>query len=273
MTIWLERLRPSDLQAMLPQILLTLDQIRDQAMAPERRLAMLRALKDQVESIHAALPAPRPRALQGEDGLEPIRTLTLEQRLTRSWCNNLQRLLTDLGQPRYEGQARFAVYREWTLRQLLKGLSEAIERAVRAEQAPASGTWRCLHELYLYLEGRDELNGPPTPGQHRFHPGNDYKRLLLLGALGEYANTTRILREIGSKLREWAPVSDLRKDVRVVGDNRMLRLDLGGDTPPRRTQPGDEQPYRGWVLEPAAAYSDYLELHELRQYHQQTARV
>jgi hypothetical protein len=266
MTIWLERLRPSDLQAMLPQILLTLDQIRDQPMEPERRLAMLRALKDQVESIHTAMPTARVPAQ--DDAAEPLRTLTLEQRLTRSWCTNLQRLLTDLGQPRYEGQARFAVYREWTLRQLLKGLSEAIERAVRSEQAPASGIWRCLHELFVYLDGRDELDGPTIPTQYRFHPGTDYKRLLLLGALGDYSNTARILREIGPKLREWAGQSELYRDVRVVGERHLLRLDLAADTPPKRATPGDEQPYRGWVLEPAQAYTDYLELYRLRLRHQ-----
>lgn len=264
MTIWLERLRPSDLQAMLPQVLLTLDQIREQAMEPERRLAMLRALKDQVESIHAAMPGPARARRVGEAGPEPARTLTLEQRLTRSWCTNLRGLLTDLGQPRYEGQARFAVYREWTLRQLLKGLSEAIERAVRAEQPPASGIWRCLHDLFLYLDGRDELDGPTIPMQYRFRPGTDYKRLLLVGALGEYADTARILREIGPKLREWGSASELRRDVRVVGESHLLRVDLEADAPPRRPRPGEEQPYRGWVLVPARAYTDYLELYRMR---------
>lgn len=172
-------------------------------MEPERRLAMLRALKDQVESIYSALPSPRlPRAVK-EDGPEPDRTLTLEQRLTRSWCTNLQNLLTDLSQPRYRGQARFAIYREWTLRQLLKGMAEAIERAVREERPPASGTWRALHGLFVFLEGRDELNGPDIPMRYRFHPGTEYKRLLLIGALGEYSNAARILRETGPKLREW----------------------------------------------------------------------
>lgn len=270
MTVWLERLRPSDLQAMLPQVLLTLDQIRDQAMTPERRLAMLRALKDQVESIHAALPNARPAARR-DPGPDGPRHLTLDQRLTRSWCTNLQRLLTDLGQPRYQGQARFAVYREWTLRQLLKGLAEAIERAVRAEQLPPPGTWLCLHELFVFLDGRDELEGAPAPARCRFQPGTDYKRLLLVGALGDYVHTARILQEIGPKLREWAAGSALRRDARIVGESQLLRLDLGVDAPPRRSRPGDDQPYRGWVLDPAQAYTDYLELYRLRQQHQSLA--
>lgn len=265
MTIWLERSRPSDLQAMLPQVLLTLDQIRDQAMEPERRLAMLRALKDQVESIHAALPSPRACPESARIGPDPMRTLTLEQRLTRSWCVNLQRLLTDLGQPRSEAQARFAVYREWTLRQLLKGLSEAIERAVRMEQPPASGIWRCLHDLFLYLDGRDELDGPAVSMSYGFRPGTDCKRLLLMGALSAYADTDSILREIGPKLREWGSASELRRNVRLVGQSHLLRLDLGADTPPKRPQPGDAQPYRGWVLVPPQAYTVYLERYDLRQ--------
>lgn len=264
MTLWLERLRPSDLHVMLPQVLLRLDQIRDQAMEPERRLAMLRALKDQVESIYRALPSPRPPLAAKEDGPEPVRTLTLEQRLTRSWCTNLQSLLTDLSQPRYQGQARFAIYREWTLRQLLKGLAEAIERAVRQEQPPASGTWRALHGLFVFLEGRDELSGPDLPMRYRFHPGTEYKRLLLMGALGEYSNAARILREIGPKLREWGAASELCRDVRVVGESHLLPLDLSSDAPPKRTQSQDDEPYRGWVLEPAQGYTDYVELYRLR---------
>lgn len=264
MTVWLERLRPSELHAMLPQVILKLDQIQDQAMEPERRLAMLRALKDQVESIYSALPSPRtPRAVK-EDGPESVRTLTLEQRLTRTWCANLQNLLTELSQPRYQGQARYAIYREWTLRQLLKGLAEAIERAVRQERPPASGTWRALHGLFVFLEGRDELNGPELPMRYRFHAGTEYKRLLLMGALGEYPNAARILREIGPKLREWGAASELREDVRVVGESHLLRLDLGSDSPPTRAQQWDEQPYRGWVLEPAQGFTDYIELYRLR---------
>jgi hypothetical protein len=264
MTMWLERLRPSDLHAMLPQVVLRLDQIRDQAMEPERRLAMLRALKDQVESIYCALSSARPPRVAKADGPERDRTLTLEQRLTRSWCTNLQGLLTDLSQPRYRGQARFAIYREWTLRQLLKGMAEAIERAVREERPAAPGTWRALHGLFVFLEGRDELSGPDIPMRYRFHPGTEYKRLLLIGALGEYPNAARILRETGPKLREWGAASELRRDLRANVESHLLRLDLSADLPPQRTQRWDEQPYREWVLEPAQGYRDYVELYRLR---------
>jgi hypothetical protein len=264
MTIWLERLRPSDLQAMMPHVLIRLDQIRDRAMEPERRLAMLRSIKDQVESIYSALPDPRPVQAAKEDGQERIRTLTLEQRLTRSWCTNLQSLFTDLAQPRYQGQARFAIYREWTLRQLFRGFAEAIERAVRQEQPPASGTWLALHGLFVFLEGRDELNGPDIPMRYRFHPGTEYKRLLLMGALGEYSNAARILREIGPKLRDWAAASDLRRDVRVVGESHLLRIDLSSDAPPACTSQWGEKSHQGWVLEPVQGYTDYVALYRLR---------
>jgi hypothetical protein len=192
-----------------------------------------------------------------------VHSLTLEQRLTRSWCNSLQRLLVDLGQPRYGRDARCAVYREWTLRQLLKGFDHAIEYAVRAEQPAPGGTWRALHELFAYLEGRDEVQGSAALGR-RFDPGAEYRRLLLLGLIGECADTARVLREIGGKLHSWGESSALRRGECVVGETQLLRVDLDRDGPPRRHCAGVEEPYRGWLLEPPRAFCDYLEHHELR---------
>ncbi len=260
MTVWLERLRPSDLSIMLPQVLLTLDQIRDQAMEPERRLAMLRALKDQVEAIQTALPnAPQPRPPVRGPGPKSPRPLTLEQRLTRSWCSNLQRLLLELGQPRYEGNARFAVYREWTLRQLLRGLSQAVEYAVRAEQPVAAGLWRSVYDLFLYLEGRDELQGPSAPGRYHFNPGTELKRLLLLGGVGAYGDSQLILQEIGANLRQWAEGAELRRGESLASETRVLRVDVTRDEPPQWSSEGASHAYNGWLLELPRSLTDYLE--------------
>ncbi len=257
MTIRLELPRPDDMQAMVPQVLLALEQIRDRAMEPERRLAMLRALKDQVELIQAA------RRSADREGFDPPGRRSLEERLYRAWYGNLQHLLSDLGHPRSAGQARFAVYREWVLRQLLKDLGRAAEAAVRAERRAIPGTWQALHDLFLYLDGRDELAGAAAAGPRRFNPGNEYKRLLLVGALYDYTDAARILAQIGPRLRDWAGASVLRRDVRVVGKSALLRLDLSNDGPPYRARPGDDQPYHGWVLEPAPPYTVEMDLYPL----------
>ncbi|WP_295392938.1 hypothetical protein [uncultured Thiodictyon sp.] len=263
MTARLERVRPADMQVMMPRVLLALEQIRDRAVEAERRLAMLRALKDQVEAIQSA----RPRRAVDRDGFGPPRALSLEESVHRSWCGNLQRLLIDLGHPRSAGQARFAIYREWVLRQLLKDLGRAADAAVRAGQAATPGTWRSLHDLFLYLDGRDEVAGPAPAGPTRFNPGNEYKRLLLLGALGEYRDLEQILPVIVPRLREWAGLSVLKRDVCVVGEAAWLRLDLTADGPARHARPGDAQPYQGWVLEPAKPYTDALAPYPLRERH------
>ncbi len=260
MTVWLERLRPSDLHIMLPQVLLTLDQIRDQAMEPERRLAMLRALRDQVEAIQTALPnPPQPHPPVRGPAPKSPRPLTLEQRLTRSWCGNLQRLLMELGQPRYEGNARFAVYREWTLRQLLRGLSQAVECAVRAQQPVAAGLWRCVYDLFLYLEGRDELQGPGAPSRYRFNPGIELKRLLLLGGVGAYADSHLILQEVRANLRQWAEGAELRRGESLVSETKILRVDVTRDEPPQWSNEGASHAYNGWLLDLPRTLTDYLE--------------
>jgi hypothetical protein len=262
MTIWLERLRPSDLHLMLPQVLLTLDQIRDQAMEPERRLAMLRALKDQVEAVQSSLPGPQPRRLASGEGPASIRPLTLEQRLARSWCSNLQRLLMELGQPRYEGNARFAVYREWTLRQLLRGQTLAIEYGVRTEQPAAAGLWKSVYDLFLYLDGRDELHGPSAPGRYRFNPGTDFQRLFLLGGISAYANGALILREAGASLRAWAEAAELRRGETLLSETRVLRVDVTRDQPPQWGNHHAGKAYTGWLLELPQSLADYLESFE-----------
>lgn len=265
MTVWLERLRPNDLQIMIPQVLLTLDRIRDQAMEPERRLSMLRALKDQVEAILAALPESASRTAMDELESSPAApALTLKQRLSRSWCMNLQRLLADLGRPRYAGYTRFSVYREWTLRQLLRGYEQGIESAVRSEQTPATGTWKALHDLFVYLEGRGELDGLAATGRPRVQPGTQYKRLLLIGAIGGYVNTGRILRDIGPRLSEWAAASDLRPADGALDESHLLWIDVSRDDPPRRRPRSVDAAYQGWILDPARAFSDYLDLYEGR---------
>lgn len=271
MTLWLERLRPSDLHVMLPQVLLTLDQIRDQAMEPERRLSMLRALRDQVDAILTWAPSPRAtledRARRSGDAGSRARSARppgLVQRVARSWCHNLQRLMIDLGQPRFEGISRFAVYREWTLRQLTRGLRQSVELAVRFGQPQASGMWRCVYDLFLYLDGRDELDGTTIPGRARFNPGMELKRIMLLGGICDLADTPRVLREIAPKLADWAAAAELTHGNCVVGDTRLLRVDVTRDQPPHWNGEGLEAPYRGWLLQPPRAYLDYLQGHRER---------
>jgi hypothetical protein len=263
MSYWQERSRPNDLQIMLPQLLLSLDRIRDQAMPPERRLARLRSIKDQVEAIQKG---------QLAGGLSPqsvvsdavAHELTLEQRLGRTWCNNLQRLLVEMGQPRYQGNARFAVYREWTLRQLVRGYSRVVEGAVVAGLPAPMGVWRSLHELFLYLEGRDELDGPAIPVYQRLRPGDAYKRLLLIGSLEEFAKAERIYREIGPGLRDWAAASDLTRTQSGIGDSRALQVDLGADRPPTRFRAEQCEASNVWVLRPPREFCEALQYYSLR---------
>ncbi len=260
MTVWLERLRPDDVQIMLPEVLVALERIRDQPMDPERRLSRLRALKDQVEPILAATPVRRPGEGVG-DRIDPGPTPT--QRLTRAWCENLQHLLEDLGRPRYARSARFRVYREWVLRQLLKGFEQGIECAAQAARPPSPGTWKSLHALFVYLEGRGEIEvGVPMAGQ-RFHPGLTYRRLLLLGTIGDYANAARMLREIGPRLGHWAATSMLRPADGYLHEGRLLWIDVGADRPPSWRPRSIDASYRGWVLDPPRAFSEYLEPYEI----------
>jgi hypothetical protein len=225
---------------------------------------MLRSIKDQVEAVQKGQVA-------AELVVAPVRPdavahgLTLEQRLGRAWCTNLQRLFIEMGQPRYQGNARFAVYREWTLRQLLRGYSRVIESAVRCDLPAPAGVWRSLHELFLYLEGRDELDGPAIPVYQRMRPGDAYKRLLLIGSLCEYVRADRIYREIGPSLRDWAAGCDLSRLQCGAGDSRYLRVDVGADRPPCRFRAEPCEAANTWVLRPPRELCEVLQLYTLRE--------
>lgn len=253
MTVSPRRTVPEEGQTGLEELLLVLDQIRVRAMGPEQRLAMLRALRDRVETLATGLlPTRRPHP----GGPRPDPAECLCACLNEAWCGNLRHLLSELGHPRAAGQSRFVVYREWVVRQLMKDLGRLVEAGVRAGQAAPRGTWHALHDLFFYLDGRDEVSGAGECGH--FSPGTEYKRLLLLGALGEEPQAPRLLAEVEHRLGGWAAASTLRRDARIVGESALLRLDLNSDGPPRRSRPGDPQPYHGWVLEPAPAFMTLL---------------
>lgn len=249
MTQTTQRTTPDAGQAGLEEVLQALEQIRTRAMGPEQRLAMLRALKERVGALMSD-PLPTPDAGPGRG--QPADAARRADRLTDAWCGNLWHLLNELGHPRTAGQASFAVYREWVVRQLIRDLGGWVLAAARAGRAAPRGIWRTLHEVYFYLDGRDEVNGSGEPG--RFSPGREYKRLLLAGVLGAEPGAQQLLAEVEPRLNGWAAHSIVRRDARIIGESTLLRLDLSGDEPPRRGRPGDPQPYRGWVLEPPAAF-------------------
>ena len=212
---------PETGQSGLEEVILALEQVRTRTMGPELRLAMLRALKDRVGALVCDL-LPTPEAGPGRG--QPTDAACRADRLTNVWYGNLCHLLNELGHPRTAGQASFAVYREWVVRQLMRDLGCRVLAAARVGQAAPRGTWRTLHDLYFYLDGRDEVNGSGEPG--RFSPGREYKRLLLAGVLGAEPEAPQLLAEVEQRLNGWAAHSTLRRDARIVGESTLLRLDL-----------------------------------------------
>ena len=247
------RTAPGEGQTEFEEVLLVLEQIRTRGMVPEQRLALLRALRDRVEELAAILLAA-PRPAEGQPQWTPGDCAC--GKLTHVWCGNLRHLLHELGYPRAAGQASYAVYREWVVRQLMRDLGRLVEAAARCGQVPPRGTWLALHDLFFYLEGRDEL--AEVAGAGRFSPGREYRRLLLAGVLSEDPDGPRLFAEAERRLPGWACSAALRRDARTLGDASLLRLDLAVDAPPRRQRPGDAQPFQGWVLEAPAGFLNLL---------------
>jgi hypothetical protein len=133
-----------------------------------------------------------------------------------------------------------------------------VEFAVGAEQPAPAGLWRSIYDVFLYLEGRDELQGPNAPGRYRFNPGTELKRLFLLGGIAAYAETAVIPKEVGTRLREWAEGAELNRGESRLSETRFLRVDVARDEPPFWGTQAVSGAYSGWILEVPRSMSDYL---------------
>jgi hypothetical protein len=116
-----------------------------------------------------------------------------------------------------------------------------------------------VYDLFLYLDGRDELQGPSSAGRYRFSPEMELKRLFLLGGIAGYAERDGIFAVIEARLPDWAEASELRRGESLLSEDRVLRVDVAGDEPPQWGSQGASQAYSGWLLDPPGSFRDYLE--------------
>jgi hypothetical protein len=257
---WLTAQRSRSLSDVLPALILRLHRLTELELEPEVLLELMRLYKRPVLKACAALPNPDPRLPHG--GFDKNAGLTSEQRLDRLMRMNLSRLFQDLDRKRYRCPAATEDNRHWVLRNLFKFTRRQIRDAFLAQRACPAHTWQELHDLFVYLVIRGNVQLDTGVEVDLFEDGFDaeteYKRMLLLGHAQQSGLSGQAALQLLPRLREWARRSRLSDPGGHLGHLRLMLVEVSQDRPLRVNDATLRDGFRGWVLMPAAEYMQYV---------------
>ncbi|MBK1700029.1 hypothetical protein [Thiococcus pfennigii] len=257
-----------DSKRLLPAILGELARLGRMELTPLQRFDLLEPLGPLIRHARARLPKPLAGAERGSDadGEPP----TVEQHLYLLLVENLQLLLRDLDRPRYLAVEGRDAKRRWAQVRLMKTLGRQIYYAGSNRRRVPSGTWRALHDLFIYLVMRSEVR-LQSPGRaprirrgFQFEPA--YKALLLLGFYDGLAQTARggadglppLDPALVRQCSQWAFETWLIDPDGLLERTDLILVETGKDAPPRLESAILHDPFGGWVLIPARGFLDLL---------------
>ncbi|MGE5154302.1 MAG: hypothetical protein ACM3ST_09825 [Bdellovibrio bacteriovorus] len=265
---WLGSLAELGAAEMLDALLLKLGELARVRLEVSRRLAVVMRLLPVVQDLADELPGesagePGPQGAHAPS-LDPEQPPGAEQALgpeQRLWCQafvNLQRTLEDLDSARGV-QARDRDWaRLWLLGAALRCLSRQVELELGGRGTPPPGTWQRAHDLHAYYSGR--VAAAPRLADLAGRAGGEldvptaYKRLLVLGLLGQYGPRERRLDpETGHPLAavmDWAQRSKLQDPAVYFGVLRTYLVEVSRDAPPHLVPGALGSVERAWVLRP-----------------------
>ncbi len=250
---WLAAHRACSVREVLPALVMRLDRLAQADLAPEVRLELVRLYKRPVLKVCAALPDPDPRLAQG--GLDKAAGLTSEQRLDRLMCINLSKLFQELDRKRYRCAAATEENRHWVLRNLFKFHRRQIRYAWLAGRACPPNTWQDLHDLFVYLVIRGNVQLDAGVRVDLFDDGFDaeteYKRLLLLGYAAQRRVTGQAALDLLPHLSEGARKTRLSDPAAHLGLLNLWLVEVSYDRPMRVNDASLREGFRGWVFLPA----------------------
>jgi hypothetical protein len=254
-TEWLGAQRALGVREALPALILRLDCLRRMELEPETRLTLMRLYKNPVLKACAALPNPDPRAPDGGFGGSG---LTTEQRLDWLMRENLGRLFQELDRKRYRCAVATEENRFWVLRNLFKFLRRQIRYAMLARRPCPPQTWQDLHDLFVYLVIRGNVQLDSSVQVADFDEGFDaeieYKRLLLMGYAQSRGLAGQPALELLHKAPDWARRSRLSDPGAHFGRFKLMLVEVSYDRPMRINDGGLRESFRGWVLLPAEEF-------------------
>ena len=172
--------------------------------------------------------------------------------------SNLQRALNDLDRARGSAVRDRNWARLWLLEAMLHCLGRQLELGLGRGWPLPPGTWQRAHDLYAYFMGRvaeaprlEDLAQRPEVG---LDVQTAYKRLLVLGVLGQQGPKRRLLDPGTGRppevLADWARRSKLQDPSIYFGVLGTYLVDISRDEPPRLVPGALGLVGRAWVLRP-----------------------
>ncbi|EGV32362.1 hypothetical protein ThidrDRAFT_1211 [Thiorhodococcus drewsii AZ1] len=256
---WLSGLRGAGVRQAGPALMMALENLRKSDLTANRRISVLSALKVPILKTCAGLPKPYQE--DEGNGDKPLHGITLEQRLYRLMCLNLDQTLHQLDQQYGSLTARQVRKRDWMIRNLFRFASRQIRYGALWNIPVPAGTWRDLHELHHYLSTRrarspwDEDKTSGTGFDHEL----EYKRLLLFGLAAQLKESALRSEYFIDGLEGWAVQTQLTDPLRMLGRIRLFLVEVSEDRPPRQQEGALESSFHGWVLQPPYPFIHELE--------------
>jgi len=256
----LNSLRKLDLQQALPLLLLELDRILHAQLGPEHRVALLECIKKPVLKAAAGLPKP---ASHGREGAQRLPAgMTLEQRLLLMMTRNLRHALYEIDRSQSSLLVEDDGDRVWVLLQVFRFLGRQVRYGIDWDRPWPKHTWQDLHDLFVYLvvRGSVQVNSGFTVAafDDEFDAEIEYKRLLLLGLADRLTDRRSRTADFFHLLKRWAVDTRLVEPERAIGQERVIKVEVIRDEPPRLREAKLAESFRGWVLRPADAFVDYV---------------
>ncbi|MCG6942232.1 MAG: hypothetical protein LJE69_13390 [Thiohalocapsa sp.] len=258
---WLAAQRARSVREVLPALVMRLDRLALIDLAPEVRLELMRLYKRPVLKVCAALPNPDPRLPYG--GFDKPTGLTGEQRLDALMRGNFDRLFQELDRQRYRCAAATEENRQWVLRNLFKFHRRQIRYAMLAARECPPHTWQALHDLFVYLVIRGNVQLDAAVQVDLFDDGFDaeieYKRLLLLGYAGQRGLSGQAALDLLLRLPDWARNTHLSDPGAHLGVLDLMLVEVSYDRPMRVNDASLREGFRGWVLLPAREFTQFVD--------------
>jgi hypothetical protein len=224
---------------------------------PNKRIALLKVLEPRVLKTGEGLPSFVALARQSQGNGTGRQSLA--QRLYRLLSKNLKMTLEDFDCSPLVFADAAGDQRSWLVRSLFRLFGREVEYSVQCNRAWPPSMWREIHDLYLYLSSRRDIDfdtDDTIPGG-AFDPEQEYKRLLLLGLVKEFGCPMDPSSTPHRSLRVWARESLLHEPRVFAGTFNLCVVDIFCDEPPRQHAAALDPGFSGWVLEPAQGFLDY----------------
>jgi hypothetical protein len=253
-------MRRLELPQALPMLLLELDRILHAHVGAEDRVALLKCIKKPV--LKAAAGLPKPAVHDRNAGQRVPAGMTLEQRLLLMMTRNLRHALYEIDRSQASLLVEDDGDRVWVLLQVFRFIGRQIRYGIDWDRPWPKHTWQDLHDLFVYLvvRGSVQINSGFTVAafDDDFDAEIEYKRLLLLGLADRLTDRRSRTADFFHLLKRWAVDTRLLEPERALGRERIIKVEVIRDEPPRLREAKLTESFRGWVLRPADAFVQYI---------------